>query len=116
MDACPVLENPGKSTASSHSNPGMPLIDGHRPGVEDQLEGAYRDATFTLLLSGTATHSRTATKCRPPCPCRLRRGHGAVYVATIRTFRLGPFRKLWVKTYGPQAEYWKERPMELRWG
>ena len=36
-------------------------------------------------------------------------------VATIRTLRLGPFRKLWVRTCGPQAEYWRERLDESRW-
>ena len=36
-------------------------------------------------------------------------------VATIRTVGLGPFRKLLVRTYGPQAEYWRERLKELRW-
>jgi len=36
-------------------------------------------------------------------------------VATIRTFRLGPFRKIWVRAYGPDAEYWRERLKELRW-
>jgi GNAT superfamily N-acetyltransferase len=36
-------------------------------------------------------------------------------VATVRTLRLGPFRKFWVRTYGPQAEYWRERLKELRW-
>lgn len=36
-------------------------------------------------------------------------------VATIRTVRLGPLRRLWVKAYGPQAEYWRERLEELRW-
>lgn len=36
-------------------------------------------------------------------------------VATIRTLRLGPLRKFWVKAYGPQAEYWRERLKELRW-
>jgi GNAT superfamily N-acetyltransferase len=36
-------------------------------------------------------------------------------VATIRTLRLGPLRKFWVRTYGPQAEYWRERLKELRW-
>jgi len=37
------------------------------------------------------------------------------HVATIRTLRLGPFRKFWVSTYGPQAGYWRERLNELRW-
>jgi len=36
-------------------------------------------------------------------------------VATIRTVRLGPMRKLWVKAYGPEAEYWRARLKELRW-
>jgi GNAT superfamily N-acetyltransferase len=36
-------------------------------------------------------------------------------VATVRVMRLGPFRKFWVETYGPQAEYWRERLKELRW-
>ena len=36
-------------------------------------------------------------------------------VATIRTLRLGPLRKFWVRTYGPQAAYWRERLKELRW-
>ncbi len=36
-------------------------------------------------------------------------------VATVRTLRLGPLRKFWVKTYGPKAEYWQERLKELRW-
>ena len=36
-------------------------------------------------------------------------------VAIIRTLRLGPIRKFWVKTYGTQAEYWRERLKELRW-
>ena len=35
--------------------------------------------------------------------------------AAIRTLHLGPFRRLWVSTYGPQAEYWRERLKELRW-
>jgi GNAT superfamily N-acetyltransferase len=35
--------------------------------------------------------------------------------ATIRTLRLGPFRKVWVKTYGPHAERWRETLKELRW-
>jgi len=35
--------------------------------------------------------------------------------AAVRTVGLGPFRKLWVRTYGPQAEYWRERLKELRW-
>ena len=37
------------------------------------------------------------------------------HVAVIRTLRLGPLRRFWVKTYGPQAEYWRERLKELRW-
>ena len=36
-------------------------------------------------------------------------------VATIRILRLGPLRKFWVRTYGPQADYWRERLKELRW-
>ena len=36
-------------------------------------------------------------------------------VATIRTLRLGPFRRFWVRTCGPQAEYWRGRLRELRW-
>ena len=36
-------------------------------------------------------------------------------VAGVQTLRLGPFRKFWVRTYGPQAEYWRERLKELRW-
>lgn len=36
-------------------------------------------------------------------------------IATIRTLRLGPFRKLWVKTYGSRAEYWRDRLKQLRW-
>jgi len=36
-------------------------------------------------------------------------------VAIIRTLRLGPFRRFWVRTYGPQAAYWRERLKELRW-
>ena len=35
--------------------------------------------------------------------------------ATAHTFRLSPLRKFWVRTYGPQAEYWRERLKELRW-
>ena len=45
--------------------PGKSLIDAGRPEDKDELEGVYRDATFTLLLSGTAMHSTTTTKCRP---------------------------------------------------
>ena len=29
--------------------------------------------------------------------------------------RLGPLRKFWVRTCGPQAESWRERLKELRW-
>jgi len=36
-------------------------------------------------------------------------------IAVLRVLRLGPFRKFWVRTYGPQAEYWRERLKELRW-
>ena len=36
-------------------------------------------------------------------------------VATIRSLCLGPFKRFWVRTYGPQAEYWSERLKELRW-
>ena len=36
-------------------------------------------------------------------------------IAVLRVLRLGPFRKFWVQTYGPQAEYWLERLKELRW-
>ena len=36
-------------------------------------------------------------------------------VATIRIFRLGPLKRFWVRTCGPQAEYWRERLKELRW-
>jgi len=36
-------------------------------------------------------------------------------VAIIRIFRLGPLKRFWVETYGPQAEYWRERLRELRW-
>jgi hypothetical protein len=36
-------------------------------------------------------------------------------VATIRSLRLGPFKRFWVRTYGPQAESWSERLRELRW-
>jgi len=42
------------------------------------------------------------------------RGH-AYGIASIRTLRLGPFRKFWVKALGPEAEYWQERLKELRW-
>ena len=34
-------------------------------------------------------------------------------VAEIRTLCLGRFRKFWVRTYGPQAGYWRERLKEL---
>ena len=37
-------------------------------------------------------------------------------VATIHTLHLGPFHKFWVRAYGPQADYWRERLKELRWG
>jgi len=36
-------------------------------------------------------------------------------VAIIRIFRLGPLKRFWVETYGPHAEYWRERLKELRW-
>ena len=37
-------------------------------------------------------------------------------VAIIRVLRLGPLRKYWVRTYGPEAESWRERlSKELRW-
>jgi len=35
-------------------------------------------------------------------------------VATIRTLRLGPFRRFWVRTYGLDANHWRERLKELR--
>ncbi len=35
--------------------------------------------------------------------------------ANVHTFRLGPFRRCWVETYGPQADYWRERLKELMW-
>jgi len=36
-------------------------------------------------------------------------------VGTVRVLRLGPLRKFWVSTCGPQAEYWRERLKEVRW-
>ena len=43
-------------------------------------------------------------------------GRGHDYsIATIRTLRLGPVRRFWVRAYGPQAECWRERLKELRW-
>jgi hypothetical protein len=36
-------------------------------------------------------------------------------VAMVHTLRVGPFRKFWVRTWGPQAGYWQERLKELRW-
>jgi hypothetical protein len=41
--------------------------------------------------------------------------HNPYRVATIRTLRLGPFRKFWVRICGPQAECWRERLRDLRW-
>ena len=36
-------------------------------------------------------------------------------VAVLRVLRLGPLTRFWVKTYGPQAGYWRERLKELKW-
>ena len=35
--------------------------------------------------------------------------------ADVSVLRLGRIRKFWVRTYGPQAEYWRGRLKELRW-
>jgi len=59
---------------------------------------------------GFRTHISFATLGRKP----FGRYH-PYNVATIRVLRLGPFRKLSVKTYGPKADYWRERLKELRW-
>jgi len=73
--------------------------------------GAIVDAVDTWAQeSGLRTHLSFVTLGRRPFGKNARD-----HVATIRTLRLGPFRKFWVKTYGPQEEYWRGRLKELRW-
>ncbi len=57
-------------------------------------------------------HTRLGVAAMGRAPYGKNRPH---IVATIHTLRVGPFRKFWAKTYGPQADYWRERLKELRW-
>jgi len=81
----------------AHRRRRLPLI------IWPALEEWYRPA-------GVCTIVNAATLGRVPWGTRIQ-----ARVAVIRTLRLGPFRKFWVKNYGPEAEYWRERLRELRW-
>ena len=71
--------------------------------TRDAYEAQYRQRGYSSKVS-------CATLGRKPY------GRGSPYsVAAIRTLRFGPFRKFWVRTYGPQADYWRGRLKELRW-
>jgi len=71
--------------------------------IRRHLDEKYWHAGFT-------THVDFATLGRKPWGRNDRH-----LVATIRVLRLGPFRKLWVRTCGPKAGYWQGRLKELRW-
>ena len=99
----------------------LPLLSDEVWGYESYVHPAYRSAgvnrasrpAFDRLCveQGIRRKLGMATLGRRPFGLET----NPFSVATIRTLRLGPFKKFWLRTYGPEAEYWRERLKELRW-